>query len=412
MADKEESLLIDRPEELVYRSCYAPVDLRQMLQGAESRSKIRRLPVSQIFFGLKELDEGEIQQLLPHLTEDQWTGILDLDLWERDSMNVGKFMYWQRHILQAQDAVARKLLRSTDPEMWELTFKKQLKVYARVEDEHKADSGENQEWLETPDRNYLIVLPRNPEAARLLRSIILRLYSLESGWAAILLESSRFRTSADIEEAAYRIRTSRIEDLGFLDYFEAIDIYQPVLVKERLPEKHWERPMEMNFLPARLPGRQARPFLIFQAFANLTRAQEIQSLVEELFYVCNKLLSADRISPDVPSRIKRTIRKAITGINLGLDSWSGADPGKATEGVQRYYLQSFFQIGYALLMDLQREALQVLSQHPPEAGSFQEAVLKGLAARYPRLAVQTKSKGIRRRFIRNRADFDKAKKYL
>ena len=110
--------LVHHSQELIYHSVYAPVDVRAMLATAETRGRIRRLPVSHLFFGLKELDDEEFLKLLPHVTEEQWSGILDLALWSGDKMNSGEFLDLERHIVRAEDPVARKLVRAADSDLW------------------------------------------------------------------------------------------------------------------------------------------------------------------------------------------------------------------------------------------------------------------------------------------------------
>ena len=403
--------LTQRPEEFVYRSCYAPADLREMMKSAETRSRIRRLPASHLFFGLKELEDEERRSLLPHVTEKQWRGVLDLDLWARDQMSLGQFLYWQKQIVEAADPVARKLVRATDPELWELTFKRCLKIHPRIEDETEEDQKEG-EWLQTPDEHYLLFLPKNPEQARLLRALILRLYELDPRWAATLLESCRSRTLMEIEETAYQARTRRTEELGFQDYYDAIEIYTVLPAETPLPEKIRETIREISLMPIQLPKQGDRPLLLFQALADLTQEQEIQPLVEELFYVCNRVLSADRISAADPVRVKKGIGKTISGMNLGLDWWSAGDLSRATEGVRRCYLQSFFQTGYSRLLELQEQARKIESDsHQPAEGSFQETVLQGLLKRYPILAEISNGK-IRKRFFRSREDLQRAQEIL
>lgn len=404
--------LVEHPEELVYRSCYAPADLRDLLQSAEERSKIRRLPPSQLFFGIKELSEEEVGALLPHVTEEQWTGVLDLDLWSKDRVQLGPFLAWQRYMLEAEPPVARKLARAADPELWELAFRRGLRIYPRTgEDEFETEPQGDGEFLETPDGQFLIELPADAEKARLYRGLLLKLYELDPEQTSLLLTSCRFRTSLELEETAYQNRRRRIEDMGFQDYFEAVEIYTPRYPGESLPEKQWEGLKEMTVVPLKLPEQKEGPLLLFQAFALVESPQETQSLVEELFYVCNKVLSADRISPAHPRRIKATLRKAIFGMNLGLDLWTEGNLSRALEGVRRFYLQSFFQLGYGQLLDLQREARKVSSFHQPEPGSLQEAFLDGLLRRYPVL-VERKKQGFRKRFFRDRRDLQSARRKL
>lgn len=410
MSDKNLTLA-QRPEELVYRSCYAPADLREMMDRAETRSLIRRLPPSHLFFGLKELGDEERFKLLAHVTEEQWTGVLDLDLWVRDKVSMGQFLYWQQHIVESVDPVARKLVRAADSELWELAFKRYLTIYPKFED-HVEQEPKEGEWLETPDGNYFLVLPDHPDQARLLRAMILRLYQLAPDWAGLLIESCRCRTSSELEETAYQNRTRRIEQWGFQDYYDAMEIYTFLPASAALPEKIQESIREVNLTSARLPNQSGGPLLLFHAFANLTRQQEIQPLVEELFSVCNRLLSADRISAADPGRVKSGIRKAISGMNLGLDWWSRGDLGKATEGVRRFYLLSFFQAGYSRSLELQKQARKIEGgPDQPASGSFLEAALEGLLEPYPRLTEESEGK-VQKRFFSTLRDLEIAQQYL
>jgi len=414
MAEKvdAEEAPIHRSEELIYNSIYRPVDVRAMLESADTRGQIRKLSGPHLFFGLKELGDEEFLRLLPHVTEEQWTGVLDLDLWSGDNMSCGQFLDLERHIVQAEDPVARKLIRAADPELWELLFKRKLKIYPKVEEDEYAAEPQAGELLETPDKNYLILLPQNPEEARLLRALILRLYELEPAYVSILFESSAARTSAEIEEMAYQNRKSRVEAIGFQDYFEAIEIYTFFPPEELLLEKKQEPIREVSTLPVQFEEEFKGPLLLFQAFALITNPQDSQALLEELFFVCNKVLSADRASPADPEHVKETIGKAITGINLGLDWHSKGNLQKAAEDLRRHYLQSFFQAGYSRLVELQRKGRELKdASGEPEPGSFLEAFLEGLLRKYPLMSEQREGK-IQTRFFQTRRDLETAKEYL
>jgi hypothetical protein len=411
MAEKidTEETPVHRSEELIYNSVYRPADVRAMLESADTRGHIRKLAAPHLFFGLKELEDEEFLKLLPHVTEEQWTGILDLDLWSGDNMSTGQFLDLERHIVQAEDPVARKLIRAADPELWELIFKRKLTIYPKVEEEYAAEPQEG-EWMETPNKDYLILLPQNPEGARLLRALILRFYELEPQYVSLLFESCAARTSAEIEETAYQNRKSRVEEMGFQDYFESIDIYTFFPPEEPLPEKKQKQIREVGTLPVQFEEGLKGPLLLFQAFALITNPQDSQALLEELFFVCNKVLSADRASPADPELVKKTIGKAITGINLGLDWHSKGNLQKAAEDLRRYYLQSFFQAGYSRLVELQRKGRE-LNEASPEPGSFLEAFVAGLLKKYPLLSEQIEGK-IKTRFFQTRHDLETARGYL
>lgn len=397
---KKHQEILRRPQELIYRSCYAPADLHSMLATADGRSRIRRLPPAQLYFSIKELDDDEITTLLPHITEEQWTTLLDLDLWQRDRVVLDGFLSWERHLLGAEDPVAKKILRATDSELWQLAILRELEVYARSEEDEFEGEPEEREPFVTPDGRFLIGLPRNSERARLIRLLLTKLYQLDSEWASFLVEEARFRTPVEVEEEAYQNRRRRVEDLGFQDYFTAIEIYSPLGLTDRLPGKSWEsRGEEPSGLPASLRALESEgPLLVLQAIAAIPDPQVIEELIEELFFVCNKLLSADRISPERPRRVKRGIRKALSGINLGLSVWSDSNLQKAVSGIQQHYLVSFFRIGYGQLIELKKQGQGLVGQPGIEPGSYLESALEGFLGRFPVLTEQREGR-IRRRFI-------------
>ncbi len=403
------SVGLRRPSELIYRTCYAPVDLAGLLETAENRSRIRRLSVPQLYFGLKELGEHRIQALLPHITEAQWQGVLDLDLWNRDRANAGKFLFWAAQIVQTENPVAAKIVRGTDRQLLELWLKRRIRIEEIVDDDPgPAPDGD---FMETPDRSYLIQLPRNPEESRLARALLLKLYELGPEETRLWIQESRYRTSIELEEAAYQNRKRRIEDLGFQDYFDALDVYAYLPPGTPLPEKMRDQLRAVGTLPAPVARMKQGPLLLFQAMAAFARPHELEPLLEELFFVCNKILSADLIPPNRTSRVKRAIRKALTGINLGLEVWAEGDLNRARDGLGRHYLQSFFHTGYSRLVELRDRARKIRARDSLEAGSPLADALAELSRNYPLLLVEIRKKR-RRRFLKNRSDLERADRYL
>ena len=403
--------LISHPEDFVYFSLYAPVSVRELLDSADGRGRIRQLPAVHLFFATKDLESEEVARLLPHVTEEQWTAILDLDVWLCDKVRPEAFIFWQRYIIAAQDAVSRKLIRAADPELWELIFKREVQVYEKTEeDDYEQNVGEG-ECLLTPDGNFLIVLPPKSERSGLLRDLILRLYDLEPQYAARLIVSSQWRTSMEIEEEGYQSRRRRMEELGFQDYFEALEIYAYLPPGEPLPEKQLQTISPVSTLPVKLPPVENQGLILFQALAAIVSSDEAQILLEELVFVSNKILSADQVSIADQAKVKQGIRKAIMGVNLGLDWWSDGDFSKAVRGLQGNYLQSFFQVGHSRLEELRKEALIAKNNSPQEFGSFEEAFLEGLSEGYP-LLVEVQDGRIKKRLLSTVKDLKTAREIL
>ena len=396
------------PEEAVYRSCYTPISLSDILMDAAERGKIRRLPVPQLFFGIAELTESELAALMPQITEEQWRGILDLSLWRRDHTSSTDFLHWVRHILAAEDAVAQKLLRGSDPELWQLAFNRFLEIVPGDEEDAGANLPEG-DWILTPDGGFWVRLPDEPEASRLLRPLLLKLFELDPEQASYLLLLSMYRTTSELEETAYQNRRLRIEDMGFQDYFEAISVYTPLSLEDTVSDKIWKR-LEVGVAVAVLE-RPGHGLFLLEALSRVEDAARKEEILEELFYVSNKVLSADLVSPDHPSKVKMGIRKTILGISIGLEMVAGTDLNLAVQSIQTRYLQSLFQLAFGQLMELQKLGRELSNTAVASPDSYPAHLVDGLLRKYPLLAVRTPTR-IKKRFFRTRSDIDSCRRIL
>jgi len=377
------------------------------MEATDWKLRVRELPPVHLFYGLTALDEKEMLAVLPYLSPEQWNGVLDLSVWTRDRMSLARFLEWQRHLLATDHPLATRLAGAVDSDLWELLFKKSLDIYERIsEDEYEHEPRPDEDWLRTPDGEYIIVVRARGEQATLLRSILLRLYELNPDATRLMLASCRARTSIEIEESAYQQKRRRIEELGFQDYFEAVEVYSSLPSSGSLPQKKWETSQGVSTLPARMPAAGRGSWLLFRAFSLVPDPAESGRLLEELFFVCNKVLSADRVSPADTVGVRRGLRRALSGINLGLDVWSGGDAARAAAGIRRHYLQSFFQIAYGELRALRARARSRVSAAPAvEPGSLEEAVIQGLNRRYPLFTLRVRGRFRRRHFL-TRRDLD------
>ena len=412
MVESSKLLFKESPEELIYQMAYAPASVEKLLDTADGRGRIRRLTVPHLFFEIREFEDTQIQQLLPHITEEQWTGVLDLDLWSRDIVDTTAFISWARYIVKAEDAVARKLVRAIDPELWELTFKREFQIHVGI-DENEFDTDLSpQGGLKTPDGHFLIGLPLDSDKAQLTQSLILRLYELDPNYSAFLLNACCEQTAVEIEEGAYQNKKRRVEDLGFQDYFDAIGIYTYRPEKWVLPKKK-ETPLRTISSQQLEPGAQdTEGLLLFQALGLIEQPLDRQILLEELLFIGNKIASADCVFPAEVDLVKKAIRKAISGINLGLECWSGGDLQKAADGLIRHYLQSLFQVAYSRLMDLRRSVdILISAGFQAEPGSFGEIFLESLIQDYP-LLVELKEGKIHTRFFSTCGDLERAEQHL
>jgi hypothetical protein len=294
--------------------------------------------------------------------------------------------------------------------MWLLTFSRQLKVYGRADEEYEGEP--RGEFFATPDGNYLVGLPRNPESARLLRALLVRLYQLDAEGTRLTLEECRYRTPSELEEEAYRNRTRRLEELGFQDYFEALGVYTVLAPGSPLPSKTGQISTAYTLLPGTLSKSGGPALLVIEALAQLSRSSDAQPVLEELFFVCNRVLTADRVAPGASRLVKRGLRKTLGGVSLGLECWSDGYLERAVDGLRQHFVLSFFQLGYTKLAALRERAERISSNsRRGEADLLGEATLANLLRRYPCFTYLSQDR-VRRRFFERRADLAETEERL
>ena len=402
--------VVDRAADLIFRASYSPVEVADLLTSAETRSRIRRLTPHQLFFGLSRLDDRQMQLLLPQVTEEQWAAVLDLSLWDRDSADTDDLLNWQQHMINAPDAVARKLWRATSFQLWELAFNRDLKIARRLDEDTFEDIlDEDAPTMTTPDGSYSIQLPEEPRKAEIWSALLLRLFQLQPEQMALILEESLLRTAMELEEEAYQERCRRLEDFGFQDYFEALDVYSPLSSEAELPLKN----IDVRNLSAQSlsPLEESSAGLLFlQALARIDDQALLQELLEEVFFVCNKILSADRVRPDDAGRLRETVRKGLAGLNLGLSLHARDDVGAAVATLTKRHLLSLFQLSYGQLISLQSKARQILAVGIRD-DLLEQATLEAQAAAYPK-QVELKEGKLVLGYFWNRTDLDEAQRRL
>src|SRR6185436_3557927 len=80
----------------------------------------------------------------------------------------------------------------------------------------------------TPDSFFVLELPPDDEAQRLVTRVVEDLYRADGDLARHTLMSARSEPPAELEENSYRWRSGRLADLGYVDFYDALDLFKPL----------------------------------------------------------------------------------------------------------------------------------------------------------------------------------------
>ena len=315
------------------------------------------------------LDQGI--DLIPYTAPEQMQIFVDLDCWRRDRIDPRRMATWLGIIVaDADDEHFHRILRDLDPEITALFFKKNFVAVEVIEDDQIPPGMPDNVQL-SPDNAYALVYPEDEDMAALLRALVNRLYEVDLGLAWALFEAVRWELTSDMEETAYRFRTSRLEEYGFVERTEALEVYATVdAVKLR---KRWEQgeleakpllaPPATLEMPTVITDNVDDEFFFFAALDALEDDHQLQRLSAEFLALSNRTMVADGIEPGEIETGREVVRRTAGLLSLGLEFVSRTDPDVALRALDTIALRTLFQIGHSIAADLQRKA-RLLQERP------------------------------------------------
>ncbi|MCX8117871.1 MAG: DUF6178 family protein [Desulfobacterota bacterium] len=334
--------------------------LQTLFLSEHPEELVTALPEQEVFFTVKEVGERDCLDLIALTTPEQFQYLLDLEFWKRDQLDPEKVLHWIEILLESGEKKVAQFLRTTDLEFIVLLLKKFLRVALW--------EGELTEQMDrlppfTLDQFYFIQF-KGVGAREVLEPFLRAFHRIDPDGYRRAMEALLYELESELEETGYRLRNGRLNDYGFPDFEEALEIYQYVspesIAKEvRTPSK----PIE----PSRREG--SFYYLTFQdegpffsrVLSRIDHPEELDRLKLELTSLCNKAIVAEAIDLSNLAGMERAVKKAYHYLNLGLQYLSQEEEGKATEVLRSLPLLKIFQCGVSLTLRLRRKAQTILN---------------------------------------------------
>ncbi len=364
-SDFKQLVLPDVPG-LVRSTLPARVRVERLLEHPSAAHLVAQLPVQDFYYLVKELGLTDAAELLALASPEQIQGCLDLDVWDKDRVDIARLRRWFEVMLEG--FLPSRLLRAVggvDIELLALWLRRSCHIYDRTLEEGVDENSNLPRYL-TPDTFFVVeFLPETDAATALAWERLLdRLYAADQQFARRLLLEAKWGLESELEETAYRWRRGRLEDLGFVEYFEAIAVYariDPVEAKEAAAVD-W-RPRGPREAPVVLPVPVADAFaeggFFATVFASIADEAFAQDLAEALLALVNRVLSADRVDPGEPDHVRTVSARALATVSLGLEYLAQGSPEVARGVLERTPLITVFRVGFSLTAELGRWAQRI-----------------------------------------------------
>ena len=352
---------------------------------------LRRLPEQDCYWLAKGCGSEERIALLALCSEAQWQHLLDLEIWDRDRLDLEAVGRWLTRLIQAD---APRLID------WLFGAEGELLAYAYL-------SRLVDVFIPEPDAGHLVpegfagldgvhfIRIREPELRPALETLLRALAAKDPRRSASFLETLAGLIPGEAEEELYRFRTARLEEKGFRPFAEALAAYAPLD-----PESLRGEPL----LPVSRIDAADRALAPLLPLARLGGEQPLAAALErigdpvlrdrlrlEFATLANQLLSAEGLPGLEYADLLGACLKALAHVGLALEATAGGDPAAAETLLRRHHLLALFRAGLGVAMRLKREmeawraASWFRRQNLPDSfwGTAWEGVLAGLSRPRP-----------------------------
>lgn len=331
----------------------------------DSAQIVPQLPVQDLHAVIRAQGAHESIALLGLASPAQLRALIDIEIWQRDTLDLARLDDWLAIVLELRPARAARALRALDPELLELFLQDRLRIYDVAAGEEPEDTI-NPVWS-TPDGGYLCEILAAEDQARRMITLLELLCSVDLQWMLALLLESRETTRSELQETAHQMRAARMSDLGFPPVEEAVQVYQPIPRRRvRLGEGTAERFTEPAVPEEAVAGSWTAPIVpavtqhtqtfFDQALQSITDAGERERVGLALVMLCNRVLVADGLNPADPVSLRDTLVSVRDTLSLGLEVVCRGDLANAPKAFATIALSRIFGVALGVLADLQKLA--------------------------------------------------------
>ena len=366
--------------------------LNKILDHDNPVQLIRNMTRVDLFWLIKKIGENDSLPLLRLASLDQWQYMLDMELWNRDRIDLGETIEWFDRLQKADpNRLARWLFSEEGNLHAHFYFYNALEVKIREDDNFEPPEG----FITFDNLFYIRILDKDHEET--IEQILRTMSDENNILYQTLLQELAGLIPAQIEEEMYRQRGVRLAENGYLPFEEAISVYSyqnaDLLKKDGskyrlyLPDDAHARAM----VPV-IPFMHARGDNMFvKSLSEISDNLLLDRLRLEFAGLCNQIFSADGVRFEGLEVLINISKKSAGYINMGLERLSGGDIEIAGEYIKNNPLISIFRVGFGLSLELKWETERWLNRswffrqglNPYFWGDEWGGILKGILEKRP-----------------------------
>ncbi len=365
-----------------------------LLAADHPAEAVAALPVTEIYQIIAEIGLDEALELVAYATPEQLRGCIDIEAWDRDQLEVEALKPWLAALIEAGPDKVGEVWETLDGELTALMFQRLTRIYDLSLGE-EPDEPDDQAVVETPDTYFAIALPEDEHSAALIHRLLDHLYRADPSGALArhTLMAARSEPPAELEEMSYRWRSGRMSDLGYVEFYEALEAFRPLDPKrvaigedtaDRFPgnDDDGDDASDGSTMPVAVVEGVVGTSFLARSLEAIADPDELTRIERALMVLVNKVLAAARVSPGDREALTEGARHVAATVALGLESLTQGNLDHAAAALKTVSLTRLHRLGHTLTLRLARMA-RALAPRAATAAGPDAAMMAALLGRRP-----------------------------
>lgn len=347
--------------------------MEMLLQAADSKEAVRELSTVEFYDLYHGLGPSDGAILLEYASPEQVQTCFDLDLWRNDTISDDAMTEWTDQLLAVSDEQFAEIWNDVDPEVMALYLHRNIRLYMAEDrnDEVDIPEDESPNIAQTPDFSYWVAYPEDAERAEVLRQLVERLYrvfDVEKAWS--ILEGMHWEMATDLEETAYRFRTERIRELGFVPRDEASALFARVDIAREADAMRTTTQADLYVSPYPIGEKLAASIAAYDE-SNLiecyfekilSKVPDVETIRIQLLSLAQQVATYDGFQPHETEGFADSLALAIAYINIGLEYASHEEDDVAVRILRSIPLRRILTLGWNVTVEIGRKARILISR--------------------------------------------------
>lgn len=332
-----------------------------LLADPKAAQIVPTLAIQDLYYAIRELGLTDAHELLALASTEQVQGFLDLDGWQRDRLIPERLSPWLRALTELGPKKLGQVIDRLEPETIHLYFLKRTRIYDLTAEEEPPEEPDGPLWP-TPDGFYVVEFLGAGDEAAADQHTLDSLYRYDLQLAQQVLMGAKFDLESDLEETAYRFRSARLADLGYVPFEEAMAIYRPVALDQPEAAPTTATLTDQPPLPPVLLRSLDDRLFVVRVLGEERDPAQLERLQGELLLLFNQALSADGIDTAELARVEPVFVRTVGYLGLGLEHLGQRDPAAALAAWKTRGTVYAFRVGVSLVRKLANAARTLVAE--------------------------------------------------